>query len=345
MRTACRVVASSIVVLLAPSVAWSLTFDEILIDKDEVGGVCEFVEGEHPVSVQAGVQFQMAGKDEAGISLYGNPKQKQFQSLECGTSKATVYYYEFPGKGDLDKRLAGIKRALWGEQGPTPMHPEQVMTLDSFLIVVSSREPDFFVTLLSHRSRFPNIENSVLDERLTRMRCDAKKEEKPEALCQALRDFKIGTTPNELVGRESLLVGQAWEVGQSGRPEAPLFEALYVGRLDDGTSVASFTPIEPENDDERKQIQSQMEAQRSGKRAENVEGLMAFLRDALGQTRARARMAGGRSLAFLGSGNRIYLRRQGPRLILTTNLMHPAKDAPFVVATFETKTEVASPSK
>jgi hypothetical protein len=338
-------VACSVVVLLSPALARSLTFDELLIDKDEVSGVCEFTEGEHPVSAQAGVQFDMAGKDEAGISLYGNPKQKQFQSLECGAAKATIYYYEFPGKEDLDKRLPGIKSVLWGEQGPTAMHPEQVMTLDRFLMVVSSREPDFFVTLLSHRSRFPNIENSVLDERLTRMHCDSKKGEKPEALCQALRDFKIGTTPSELLGKGTLLIGQAWEVGQSGRPAAPLFEALYIGRLDDGTSVASFTPIVPENDDERKQIQSQMETQRTGKRAENAEELRGFLMETLGQTRARATQAGGRSLAFLGSGNRIYLRRQGPRLILTTNLMHPAKDAPFVVATFETRSEAVPPSK
>ena len=331
---------------LAPTMAHALTFDELLIDKDEVDGVCEFMEGEHPVSIQAAVQFDMSGEGDAGINIYGNPRQKQFQSLSCGGTNATVYYYEFPGKEDLEQRLPALKAVLWGEDGPTPMHPEQVITMDQFLIVVSSRKPDFLVSLLSHRTRFPNVENSVLDERLDRMHCKAKnKKEKPEEPCPWLREFKSGVTPAELLGKETLLIGQSWDVAENGRAQAPQFEALYVGRLPDGTSVASFMSIAPENEDERKQIMAQMEAQKTGKVAETSGELLAFMKGALGQTKARARESGGRSLAFLAKGNRIYVRRQGSRLILTTNLMYPAKNAPFVVATFSTGPDTAPPGK
>ncbi|HEU5181343.1 MAG TPA: hypothetical protein VFW45_11150 [Candidatus Polarisedimenticolia bacterium] len=323
---------------LAPTLAHALTFDELLIDKDEVNGVCEFIEGEHPVSIQASVQFDMSGKDEAGITLYGNPKQKQFQSLSCGETNATVYYYEFPEQDDLARRLPALKKALWGEEGPSPMHPEQVLTMDQYLIVVSSRKPEFLVALLSHRTRFPNVENNLLDERLTRMHCDPKnKKEKPEEPCRWLNEFKSGVIPPDLRGREVLLLGQSWNVGEDGHAQAPQFEALYVGRLPDGTTVASFTSIAPENEDERKQILAQMEAQKTGKPAETGAELRSFLMEGLASTKARARESGGRSLAFLANGNRVYLRREGPRIILTTNLMNPAKNAPFVVATFETR--------
>jgi hypothetical protein len=332
--------------LLAPAAAHALTFDELLIDKDEVAGVCEFIEGEHPVSMQASVQFDMSGKDEAGINTYGNPKQKQFQSLSCGGTDATVYYYEFASKEELDQRLPALKAVLWGEKGPTPVHPEEVIATDQFLIVVSSRKPDFLVSLLSHRARFPNVENSVLDERLTRMHCDPKnKKEKPEEPCRWLNEFKSGVIPPDLRGREILLIGQSWDVGEDGHAQAPQFEALYVGRLPDGTMGASFTSIAPENEDERKQILAQMEAQKTGKAAEAGEELRRFLMEGLGGTKARAREAGGRSLAFLANGNRIYLRREGPRIILTTNLMVPARNAPFVVATFETGPDTAPKGK
>ncbi|HZC81614.1 MAG TPA: hypothetical protein VE222_07805, partial [Nitrospiraceae bacterium] len=73
----------------------ALSVDDVLIDPFEVRDVCQPIDGEHPVSIQAAVQYKMAGDDEAERMVYGSPTRKTYQSFRCGKTEATVYYYEF----------------------------------------------------------------------------------------------------------------------------------------------------------------------------------------------------------------------------------------------------------
>jgi hypothetical protein len=327
------VTACLVTVIISTSLAWPLSLEDVMIDDSEVGDVCDKIEGEYPVSIQPGVQFRMAGDGEAGVAIYGDPKEKQYQSFSCGGTQATVYYYEYGSPEDLERHLDGIKMVLWGERGPTRLHPELVLEIDNILVVISSRSPDFFANLLSHRMTFPDLGDRAVEDRLHALRCGSG-ESTSSDLCSALRDFKNGAMPEDLLGKEVLLFGRSWEVSKDARFGPARFEALYVGQTPQRATVASFGAIEPENDDERAQILMQMKAQAAGEVAEAAEPLLAFARDAFGGTKAQARRAGDRSLAFIGMGNRIYLRRSGTRIILTTDLMHHGKDRPFVVAVF-----------
>ena len=333
MPAGARLAAICILVLGGSAVpGFSLTIREVKIAPFEVDGVCQAIDGEHPVSIQAGVQYRMSGEDDAGIALYGDPGTKEFQSFECGETKATIYYYEYGSKDELSKRLGGIKAVLWGEPGPTTLHPELVVPLDNVLAVVSSRNPQFLAALLSHRIDFPDLPDAVVDDRIEKLRCGTRKEKTPE-LCGALQGFRRGTYPVE-TGTEMVLIGRAWEISEESESSEALNEALFIGRAESGL-VAGFGAFLPENDEERQMVVRQTEAQKEGKVAESAQGLIDYLRETYGGTEARARKTGDRSLAFIGLGNRVYLRSSGGTLVLVTKLMHEEKEQPYVVAAFQ----------
>jgi hypothetical protein len=316
--------------------AGSLSLEDILIDSKEVSPVCETIEGEHAVSIQARTLFKMVGEGAAGAITYGNPKNRQFQSFSCDGTKATVYYYEYGSATEVERRLGSIKMLLWGEKEPSELHPELVLGLDNIVAVVSSSKPDFLATVLSHRKTFPDLSDGDVDEYMRGLRCSSGKRP-AEELCSALRDFKSGQAPKDLEERETLLFGRSWDVSKDGHAGEAMFEILYVGQIPGKGTVASLATIELENDDERNQMQLQLKAQAEGGNADAARRLLADARDALGTTKAPVRKVGNRSLAFLAYGERMYVRRVGARLILTTDLMYEGKERPFVVAVFPAK--------
>lgn len=336
-----RFLGCLLLTIVLTEVALARSLDQFLIDGKEVTDVCEIIEGEHADSIQPAVQFKMAGEGRAGIEIYGNPKKKQFQSFSCHGIKTTVYYYEYASKEDLEKHLPMIKDILWGDIGPTVMHPELILDMDNVLVVISSREPEFFANLLAHRISFPDLADSVVDERLRGLGCGSKKEALAE-LCSALRDFRNGVMPEALLEKEALLYGHSWEVSAEGHPVHPMFEALYVGQLPDSGLVASFGGARPENALEQAQLMRQIEAQATGGTTDASEPLLAFIRTAFGNTRARVQKTGARSLAFIGMGSRVYLRRFGSHVILMTDFMDHTRNPPFIVATFNMKQASAS---
>jgi len=317
---------------------WSLTLEDVMIDPSEVDKVCQSIPGEHGVSMQARIQYRMLMNDSASASaleiLNGKPVNKMLQSFQCGDVKSTLYYYEYASKEELAANIAGTKTYLWGESGPTQMHPELILDVDNVLVVVSSKQPGLFANILAHRLEFPDLPDSELDKRMDRLDCGSKKARSPEA-CSALKDFRDGGLPSS-ASSETLLLGRSYEISEDSKPGMIQTEALFVGRSSDGKTVASFGPLAPDNDDEKRQISSQLEAQKEGKVADTAKPLIDFMRAGFGKSKAGARSAGGKSLAFLSMGNRIYVRSKGTRLILVTNLMHQVKKEPYVVAVFET---------
>ena len=317
--------------------AWPLSLDDVLIDPFEVEGVCKAIEGEHPVSIQPAVQYKMAGQDEAGSAIYGSPTRKMFQSFQCKDAKATIYYYEFGSAEELGKRLDSIKTILWGESAPTKLHPELVMDLENMLVVVSSRSPEFLASIISHRKNFPDISDTTVSDRLSGLRCGTKGESTPE-ICSALRSFREGTYPPALE-TELVLVGRSWDIEKSKSSDA-LTEAFYLGQVQGFGRVASFGRVEPDNEDEKKQILDQLETQKKGKAADSARPLLDFIRDTYGKTRARA-VNSSKSLAFIGLGNRVYVRSTREGLVVMTDLMHTGGKRPYVVATFDLGPQVA----
>lgn len=329
-----RILGLFISCILSGSVE-SATIEQVKIQDHEIMGVCRPIDGQHAVSIQARTVFSMAGDGDTGSSVYGDPK-KSYQSFECGGTKATLYYYQYSNASQMQSRLEFIKRVIWGESGPTRMHPELLLSVDNVLAVVSGPEPEFLAGLISHRIEFPDLEKRIVRARRSAAGCGSNKEATKE-VCAALDAFLSGDAPKGPAPHGRTLVGWFWDMSEKGDIRGSGYEILYLGSDPDTGWVASFGRAFPENEIEQEMCRRQMEAQRLGQTATDIEPLLEFTGWAYGSTKAAARLVGERSLAFIGLGNRVYVRRAPGQLVLTTRLMHEPRSEPYVVAVFPTE--------
>ena len=322
--------------ILGFHVVFGMEIEDVMVRPDELEGVCTAIEGEHAVSIQAAVQYEMAGDGTAGIAIYGNPSKKMYQSFDCRGSKGTIYYYEFKDSVELQSRLGGIKAVIWGEDGPTPLHPEAILDLENVLAVVSSDRAVFFERLLNHRLDFPDIPDSIIKKRTKALGC--KKPSDPVArICDALNGFLAGKYPAAEFVEPNLLFGNFWEIVKGDRISGLGYEVLYANLADNARQVAAFGTISPENEEERLQIIHQIVAQTEGRVAPRAKPAVDFARGAWGATTAPAVRSGTKSLAFINQGSRVYVRATEDQVILMTALMHDADSSAYVVATYPTK--------
>lgn len=215
---------------------YAVSLRDVQVKPAEVAFVCTEIEGQHPVSIQAAVQFEMAGDL---VRVYGDPEAKSYQSFECRNMRTTIYYYQYRDSAEVARYIGGIRVAIWGEQGPTSMHPELILTIDNVLVVVSGRKPGFFHRLLSYRSKFPSLENRVISDRFDLLQCGTDRQESVR-VCSALADFRAGTFPKELVRGENIFFGRSWDISDNGIVGSSNFELLYVARMADASNVAAF---------------------------------------------------------------------------------------------------------
>lgn len=317
---------------LVPHV-YGITLEEVQVRPAEVKFVCQPIEGSHPVSIQAAVQFKIAGDDPSSSIIYGEPTSKSYQSYKCGTIKSTIYYYQYSDSEEIKNHLMGIKASLWGGDGPTKMHPELMLTIDNVLVVVSSVQPWFFYQLLSHRIAFPSLDDEIINHRLKILQC-VKDKEVASLACTALEKFKNGTPLEGLSEEESILFGRSWDISDQGIVGNKKFEVLYFAKLASKINVAAFGLIEPENEDEYNELIQQIESQSNNVSSSSATGLMSYVRQAYGSEYSISKITNNGSLAFIGAGTRVYVRQNGSDVIMLTKLMHDSSPQPYVLSIF-----------
>lgn len=320
-----------LVSLLSAPTAYALDIKDIQIQPAEVAPHCRAVKGTHAVSVQAEIQYQMTMSGSAASVIYGEPEAKSYQSFQCGRDKGTIYYYQFESAEAIEKIRKPIAAVLWGEEGPTEAHPEQLLVLDNILVVVSSPIPIFFSNLLSHREHFPDLSDAIIDGRLNTLQCLT---DDTVGACNAVQRFKSGSIPFSLLEQQSLLVGLSWDVSNTGVVGHPNFEVLYVSKATGGQTVAAFGGLVPEDAQELQMIKDQIVAQANGSVSPSAQPLLSYIRQTQGRENAKAQLLNDRSLAFIGMGNRVYLRQNGNEVILLTNFLNETPLQPYVISVF-----------
>lgn len=100
----------------------------------EVPADCKPVDGYFPVDIQTAILWE---KTDLYKRIIPEPTAKKAQSFDCQGAKGTVYYFQFGSASQRKTAGVFIKPLLWGEPGPTTMHPEIVLEADDVLLVVS----------------------------------------------------------------------------------------------------------------------------------------------------------------------------------------------------------------
>jgi tetratricopeptide (TPR) repeat protein len=119
------------------------TIEDVKLPPASLAPQCSSIDGEHAISLQATTHYGMVEKYPQ--TLFKPPGRKAYQSFDCSGAKSTIYYYEYASKEDLDHALGFTKGLIWGEGGRSSMHPEFILPIENVLVVISSRDAEFFV--------------------------------------------------------------------------------------------------------------------------------------------------------------------------------------------------------
>lgn len=309
----------------------SVSIETQRIDIHELSRFCDSIEGEYPVSIQAAVEFELAG--ESGRSIRSAPLTKSIQSFECGKERATIYWYEFAADVDVSAVVEDLKAVIWGEPRPSKMHPERILAIDRVVAVISAKQPKYFEWIISHRKTFPDMDVGRLNAYKAQLKCSSQQPKSP-AVCENLQLFLDGGPPPVSSFDRGIYLGEYWEVSAGGTPKRAGIEMLYLGDHPQGRSGA-FSTIAPDNRDEQEQIDSFLKAQRAGAAPDMSSDLVEYINGSLGLSRAPL-VDTGMSIAFIGQGNRVYVRQAPKGLVLLTDSGSDKKKRPFVIAIFPT---------
>jgi hypothetical protein len=127
------------VILLGPTAnSQTLSSGALGLKPEQIPAECKPIEGDFPVDMQSAILWD---KPELYKDLIPLPLAKTAQSFACNGNKGTVYFFQFGSEAQRKTAGAFIKPLLWGESGPTPLHPESVLEAGDTLIVVSFRNP------------------------------------------------------------------------------------------------------------------------------------------------------------------------------------------------------------
>jgi hypothetical protein len=116
------------------------------LNAEAVPADCKIIEGYYPVDIQTAILWDKTDLYKSMIPL---PIARNAQSFACRAEKGTVYFFQFADEASRKTAATFLKPLLWGEPGPTAVHPELVLEAGDVLIVVSfQKTPKALLTAL-----------------------------------------------------------------------------------------------------------------------------------------------------------------------------------------------------
>ena len=111
--------------------------DNLGLRTEQVPSECKSLEGNFPVDIQTAILWD---KTELYKSVIPLPVAKRAQSFACEKKKGTVYFFQYGSQQERETAAKFIKGLLWGEPGPTSIHPELVLESGNVMTVVSFQQ-------------------------------------------------------------------------------------------------------------------------------------------------------------------------------------------------------------
>lgn len=127
------------------------TIEDVKIVPGTLGKDCKLVDGEYPVSIQAGTLYPMI--TDTYSALLTPPEKKFYQSVSCSNEKSTIYFYQYAKQEDMIAARGFIEGLIWGEGSPSKMHPELIQDIQNILVVISGHHPEILQNFIRKPSK------------------------------------------------------------------------------------------------------------------------------------------------------------------------------------------------
>lgn len=141
--------------------AGSEKLDASMLQGSEIPKNCKIIDGKYATDLQTQILFE---RYDLYKSLLPPLSGRQAQSFKCGKQQGTIYYFEYSSQADRMEAETGIRPLLWGEDHPTPEHPEKIEHVENVLIVVSfEKVPDLLLAAI--RAKLQKVMNPTSSEK------------------------------------------------------------------------------------------------------------------------------------------------------------------------------------
>ena len=101
---------------------------------EQIPADCKPIDGYFPTDIQTAILWEKPDLYQSVIPL---PVARTAQSFSCQQERGTIYFLQFESEAKRKTAAAFLKPLLWGEPGPTAMHPELVLEAGDLLEIVS----------------------------------------------------------------------------------------------------------------------------------------------------------------------------------------------------------------
>jgi tetratricopeptide (TPR) repeat protein len=118
------------------------TLADVMLAPESLAPACTSIKGDFGISIQARTHYRTV--ETTGAPILTPPAHKALQSFACEGAQSTLYYYEYASKADLEAALGYTKALIWGAAGRSEMHPEYFLPIENVLVVISSRDAEYF---------------------------------------------------------------------------------------------------------------------------------------------------------------------------------------------------------
>jgi hypothetical protein len=182
------------------------------------------------------------------------PVSKLKQPLECGGKKVTLFISELDSEKAVGMAASFTGPQLWGEDGPTAEHSDELMTKGPLLVVVSGPGVAVAATALSAQGfkvwREKASHGAALERLRTELDCKSGKDPL-RGWCPAARVTGAGFTAPK---GDAVYLGVSAPLPDDMELRPALLAATRISTLAFSKGHLYVSDIKPDNEDEKRQL-------------------------------------------------------------------------------------------
>ena len=195
-------------------------------------------------------------------------------SAACKEGTATAYFFEYSSNKKARKAFIFGRSKIWEGYSRTAEKPERLYLFNNYFIVVSSPDaPHGLDQLIVKKIALAPIDDETIRKMMKRLKCGQGSAF--YETCKALRLFRGSVSTNFRIN--GYRMGRVREFGPRGGTRI----LHLIGYVSEGGSPRSgyISPINPENEDEKKQLRELHANLKTGTPVTISAGLRKFLTD------------------------------------------------------------------